>query len=367
MITKGSLCSGYGGLDSALPGTLAYVSEVDPAASWVLKRQHPDVPNLGDFTPPGFTAPHVDLFTAGFPCQPVSAAGRQKAHDDHRWLWPYVLRVIRQSMPGTVFLENVQNIVSIQKGEILAAILSELRESGYAARWTVLGACAVGAPHHRHRWFLRAERVSTPALAMRILTPCGAPRSGGRHLLPIPVVRDSDGRGKGDREYWQRRADAGRANGMPLGAAVQLLPTPTTADASGGPGTAGRDGGLNLRSAVQLLPSPRASDGKNGGPNQGIASGDIALSSACQPERWGRYAQAIETWEQIIGRAAPAPTEPAPRGGRRLNAALSEWMMGLPSGLVTEGMTREEALRLAGNGVVPMQARAAWDLLTPTS
>lgn len=360
-IRKGSLCSGYGGLDMALPGTLAYVAEMEPNVSRVLKREHPEVPNLGDITTGSF--PPVDLLAAGFPCQPVSAAGRQQAELDVRWLWPHVLRHIQEGRPVEVFLENVQNIRSIQGGAVLRGILSDLRAASYAARWTVLGACAVGAPHHRHRWFLRATRTAAPGEAVQITTKCGAPRNAGRILLPTPVTRDGDGREEGDEKYWDKRAQS-RSNGMPLGAVVNLLPTPTTRDGMGGAGTSPmREGGMNLRTAVTLLPTPRATDGVNGGPNQRGSSGDLAMGSACQEEHWGKFAQAVALWEEITGRPAPAPTVLAPRGGRRLNPELSEWMMGLPLGFLTGELDRSSALRAAGNGVVPLQAATAWELL----
>lgn len=80
---------------------------------------------------------------------------------------------------------------------------------------------------------------------------------------------------------------------------------------------------------------------------------------------WGVYAQAIHRWEVCLGRVAPAPTERAPKGGRRLSAYAVEFMMGLPEGHVTEvpGLTRNEQLKALGNGVVPQQAEAALEIL----
>jgi DNA (cytosine-5)-methyltransferase 1 len=371
-LTKGSLCSGYGGLDLATPGVLRFLAEINADASAVLSREYPGVRNVGDLSTRQWSArDRVGLLTAGFPCQPVSAAGGQKAQNDHRWLWPAVLDVITRIRPAEVFLENVRNIVSIQRGAILSEILTALSGIGYECRWTVLGACAVGAPHHRHRWFLRARRTrGRIAEPVQLLNKCGAPRSGGRLLLPTPTVADGKG-GPGA---------SGRDGGLNLRTAVQMLPTPTALlptpvarDADGrGEGTpeywANRrrerpTQGIPLGAEINLLPTPRASDGKHGGPNQGIASGDIALSSACQPERWGRFAEAVALWELLLGRDAPEPTVEAPRGGRRLNPALSEWMMGLPAGLVTDGVDRSAALRLAGNGVVPAAAAAAYTQL----
>jgi DNA (cytosine-5)-methyltransferase 1 len=360
--TKGSLCSGIGGLDQAVPGDLEWMAETNPDAARILKREHAGVPNLGDITIPDFPATRVDLLASGDPCQSMSAAGRQNASEDERFLWPHVIDIIRRTLPDQIFLENVQNLVSValvkgaddwrgQRGSVLKMRLDDLRAAGYAARWTVLGACAVGAPHHRHRCFLRATRVGAGAPeAVRVLSKCGAPRTGGRFLLPTPTTRDHKGR--------NQRNDA-----TCLPGAVALLPTPTAADGKGGPGASGRDGGLNLRTAVTLLPTPRATDGTNGGPGQRGSRGDLAMGSAYMPEVWGKFAEAVALWESVIGRPAPDPTVSAPRGGLRLNPALSEWMMGYPDGYVTGELERNAALRAIGNGVVPLQGATAWDLL----
>jgi DNA (cytosine-5)-methyltransferase 1 len=76
---------------------------------------------------------------------------------------------------------------------------------------------------------------------------------------------------------------------------------------------------------------------------------------------WGDYAPAIHRWEQLSGRAVPAPTESGRNGQARLAAVFVEWLMGLPAGHVTGvgGIPRTGQLRLLGNGVVPQQAAAA--------
>lgn len=78
--------------------------------------------------------------------------------------------------------------------------------------------------------------------------------------------------------------------------------------------------------------------------------------------QWGPYGPAIERWERVLGRVAPAPTETSPKGGQRLSPRFVEWMQGLPAGHVTDPtirLTRSEQLKLLGNGVVPQQAAAA--------
>ena len=81
---------------------------------------------------------------------------------------------------------------------------------------------------------------------------------------------------------------------------------------------------------------------------------------------WGDYGPAIARWEHVIGRPAPAPTEPGRTGNPRLAPRFVEWMMGLPDGHVTDpaiGISRNDQLKALGNGVVPQQAALALDVL----
>ena len=76
---------------------------------------------------------------------------------------------------------------------------------------------------------------------------------------------------------------------------------------------------------------------------------------------WGKYEPAIRRWEQIVG-PAPPPTEPNKNGNPRLSAEFSQWLMGWPDGWVTDpaiGISRNDQLRIVGNGVVSLQAAAA--------
>ena len=76
---------------------------------------------------------------------------------------------------------------------------------------------------------------------------------------------------------------------------------------------------------------------------------------------WGKFEPAIRRWEQVIGRLAPAPTNPDGKdGNHRLSSKFTEWLMGLPDGWITDvGLTRNEELKACGNGVVPQQAELA--------
>ena len=168
------------------------------------------------------------------------------------------------------------------------------------------------------------------------------------------------------------------------GDAVDLLPTPAAGNFNDGEDVDGwlqrraevkeRLGngngmGIPLAIAVQLLPTPNASDGERGGQHPAKRYNADGLKHAqklldyvlLEPDRWGKYGAAIHRWEKIAG-PAPAPTEPNRNGNPRLNPAFSEWMMGWPAGWVTDpdiGISRNEQLKIVGNGVCPAQAVTA--------
>ena len=92
------------------------------------------------------------ILTAGFPCQPVSNAGKRLAQADPRWLWPEAVRVLRVVRPPVILLENTPGLLSRGMDDVLR----DLAESGYHARWRVLAAADVGAPHLRERVWIVA-------------------------------------------------------------------------------------------------------------------------------------------------------------------------------------------------------------------
>ena len=101
---------------------------------------------------------HVDIMSGGFPCQPWSLAGARKGATDNRNLWPDTFRVVRAVRPHYVFLENVPGLLA---HAYFGRILGDLAEAGYDARWCVLGADDVGAPHRRRRlWILATDTHS---------------------------------------------------------------------------------------------------------------------------------------------------------------------------------------------------------------
>ena len=116
--------------------------------------------------------------------------------------------------------------------------------------------------------------------------------------------------------------------------------------------------------AGRLLPTPTSSDAKASGSHGYGGNEFCTLTDATvrQAQDWREYGPAIARWEHVLGRPAPAPTEPGAKGQPRLSPRFVEWMMGLPAGHVTDpaiGISRNDQLKALGNGVVPQQAAAA--------
>lgn len=126
----------------------------------VLKKNFPDATIFGDihrFDGRPY-AGQIDVITGGFPCQPFSHAGKRNGADDDRYLWPEMLRVIREVAPEWVIGENVAGLISMDSGRVFDAILSDLENAGYCAEAYIIPAIAVGAPHRRDRVWIVAHR-----------------------------------------------------------------------------------------------------------------------------------------------------------------------------------------------------------------
>lgn len=201
----------------------------------------------------------------------------------------------------------------------------------------------------------------------------------GIDLFPTPNTMDSLPAREGEAlERQLRRGVEGgsrRSTTGNLREDIVLLSTPLVDDAKNTGHNTKRYS--TLASDVYVLPTPLASEGTkqdttitaeeriaNG--NQ-VALTNIARSGVDNPQIWGKYEPAIKRWEFVLGRPAPAPTKPDGKdGAHRLSSVFTEWMMGLPEGWITDcGLTRNEELKLAGNGVVPQQAEIALRILLP--
>ncbi len=96
----------------------------------------------------------VDVVSGGFPCQDISAAGKGAGIDGERsGMWGEMARIICEVRPRFVFVENSPMLTS--RG--LGRVLGDLAAMGFDAKWGVLGAADVGAPHQRDRIWIVAK------------------------------------------------------------------------------------------------------------------------------------------------------------------------------------------------------------------
>jgi len=152
----GSLCTGYGGLDMAVEAffnaEMVWCAENDKYASKLIEQRF-NKPNLGDIKQIDWASLEpIDILTAGYPCQPFSNAGQRKGSDDERHIWPHIIKAISILRPKFIILENVRGHLSLGFKEVLG----DLAQNGYDAKWRVVRASDIGAPHQRARLFIIA-------------------------------------------------------------------------------------------------------------------------------------------------------------------------------------------------------------------
>lgn len=179
-----SIFSGIGGAEVAaswIGWNNLFHCEINPFCRRVLDYWFPNSISYDDVTKTNFSEwrGKVDILTGGFPCQPFSLAGKRKGSDDDRYLWPHMLRAIREIQPTWIVAENVAGISSMVQSKritklgrtdhlfeenyiyreecdfTLNSICESLESAGYDVQPIIVPACAVGAPHRRDRiWFV---------------------------------------------------------------------------------------------------------------------------------------------------------------------------------------------------------------------
>lgn len=159
----GSLFSGCGGLDLAFIGhgfELEFMAEVDRHACAVLKRHHPDVPNVGDVKLlRAERLPAVDLLTFGSPCQDISRANTKSTyglHDRRSGLIWQVVRLIAErrcagDLPRLLVWENVDALADPKWRSQYEEVLSAFGNHGYSHQTYVEMALEAGVPQIRKR------------------------------------------------------------------------------------------------------------------------------------------------------------------------------------------------------------------------
>jgi DNA (cytosine-5)-methyltransferase 1 len=280
-----------------------WVSEIDKYASQVIEQRF-GVTNHGDLKTINWAEVEpIDILTAGYPCQPFSHAGERKGLQDARHIWPYIKEAISNLRPRIVVLENVRGHLSLG----FDIVLKDLAEIGYDARWEVIRASDVGAPHQRARLFVIAYPTSYRCKNQLCSEESSKSVKG---LTTHPNSCSCEESRRGIR-------------------------------------------GIREKTTEIIYGSDRDEFGSKGATTPNADNtGRIGYMSGLSK----RFNTPNEMRLQTI--------PPTLDSVERLNPAFVEYMMGLPVGWVTDtGLSRTQQLKMLGNGVVPQQAYYALELL----
>lgn len=326
-LTHLSLFTGIGGLDLAAEWagfTTVGQCEWADYQTKVLEKHWPDVPRWRDirtltketfYERTGLRT--VDVISGGFPCQPFSVAGKQKGKGDDRYLWPEMLRVIRELRPHCVVGENVSGIIKIAAGQVV----KDLEHAGYNVVVFNYEAAAVGAWHRRARiFFVGIEAVAD--------TDCGT------------VRHDSNDRRAGTREEhasWNTGVDSERDVAYPYSERKQQR---TGQQPKGGDGTVNlcealpHSEGERVQGHAAIRPTIEAERTGQVQPDSGNSAGEVIRHTMCSGQS-GQHGRE-QSQEFANGRC---------------------WAIEPDVGRVANGIpNRVDRLKCLGNAVVPQQA-----------
>ena len=126
-------------------------------------------------------SPYVDVFVAGFPCQPFSRSGKNEGQADSQGrggiIW-FLRDWIAAHLPRIFILENVRNLLETHY-EFLAEVLSALEgiqrngAGAYYISWQLLNARTFGTPQNRERLFICGLRKDSGVSRMVWPKPVG--------------------------------------------------------------------------------------------------------------------------------------------------------------------------------------------------
>jgi len=166
------LFSGIGGFALGLDSTGIFETvkfvEKDKYCKRVLEKNFPNIPIEEDIKDVKGKEGDADVIVGGFPCQPMSVAGKRKGTDDDRYLWPEMFRLIREIKPQFVIGENVQGIINIQNGMVLRQVQDDLESEGFEVQCFLIPASGIGAWHQRYRVWIVGHSEHNGSLTSKI-------------------------------------------------------------------------------------------------------------------------------------------------------------------------------------------------------
>ena len=210
-----SLFSGIGGFDLGFERagmTVVGVCEIDKHAQKILQRHFPAATLHTDVRKVSYERGTIDVVCGGFPCQDISVAGKRAGLAGERsGLWFEFARIIDETQPAWVVIENVPGLFSSARGEDFAEIIRWLDERGYGVAWRVLDAQGFGLAQRRKRVFIVAS-FGSPRCAKVLFES----ESGERHHQSSRTKGKADSRATADgtKKSWAWKV---RAGGNPSG------------------------------------------------------------------------------------------------------------------------------------------------------
>lgn len=177
--------AGVGGIELGFEQTgefsVVYANEFDKNARETYILNHPDTrfDNRDIHDIDSSEIPDPDIMMGGFPCQAFSIAGYRKGFEDERGdLFFEMLRLVKDKQPKVVFIENVKNLVTHDKGNTFKVIREALVENGYYIKWKVLNSKDYGnTPQNRERIYVIGFKNKSDYDAFKFPEPIKLTRS----------------------------------------------------------------------------------------------------------------------------------------------------------------------------------------------
>lgn len=326
----------------------------------------------------------VDCVIGGIPCQPHSMAGKKLGSDDERDLWSDARRIIVQSRPWVIVIENVGGMLSAGNDEVAGAerVYRDLRKLGYTVEIGIFSAEEVGATHQRDRVFILA--VADDAVSGWSGERSSGGREGNEGQDRTSGSHVADPSGKGLQGSQQRGTSGKRNRPAASGSASELRGASLVNTVGSGyngrtddaqRGQVGRNaaegaGGKSLGSAMVDTSGIIGTDVANGSRSAGQHV--VALDSPAGGDHdggdsgrdlSGQRTDTNEAWVRPLSPPGPYDTDgwkSALEGAPHLEPSFRRVADDVALGMdLARGWTRIERLRMLGNGVVPLQAAYA--------
>lgn len=162
-LTSLEVCAGAGGQATGIEDagfSHTGLVEIDPHCCNTLRLNRPEwkvhETDLNQFDAGAYNG--IDLFAGGLPCPPFSVAGRQLGEKDERNLFPAALRIVDETRPKAIMIENVRGFLGAVFEDYRGQLRKKLDKLGYEAHWRLFNASDFGVPQLRPRVAIIALR-----------------------------------------------------------------------------------------------------------------------------------------------------------------------------------------------------------------